>query len=94
MPRQSAAYRSNSRRGTENGEKKERNDRLVAVAEESCLYGHIRHIDDFEESFLRQLESFFVNYHSLDGPSSRVVGKCGPAEARKLLKRSKKMAKK
>lgn len=74
--------------------KKERNDRLIAVAEKSSLYGHVRRIDDFEPFFLKQLEVFFVDYHSLDGTKFRVVGSCGPDEARKLLKRSRKLAKK
>src|SRR3984957_2871972 len=33
--------------------KKERNDRLIAPVENSHLYGHIKHVDDLEDSFLK-----------------------------------------
>ena len=72
---------------------KERNDRLVAVAEKSHLYGHITHIDSLERSFLKELEEFFVNYHALEGSKFRVLGHRGPPEATKLLKKARKQTK-
>ena len=64
----------------------ERNDRLLAVAEEeSHLYGHIESVDDLEDSFVKELEEFFVNYHCLEGTKFTCSGKGGAAEARKLL---------
>lgn len=74
--------------------KKVRNDRLVAVSEKSLLYGSIGRLGDLGAYFLDQLERFFTNYHSLDGVNFRVLVTCCPSEARALLKRSRKMAKK
>jgi inorganic pyrophosphatase len=76
-----------------NAKKKERNDRLVAVAEKSHLYGHITHIDELEDSFIQELEKFFVNYHALEGSKFSVLGKRGSLEAGKLLKKARKKAK-
>jgi inorganic pyrophosphatase len=76
--------------GNSKKKKQERNDRLVVVAEKSHLYGHITHIGELEGSFIQELEKFFVNYHALEGSKFRVLGKRGPPEAGKLLKKARK----
>jgi inorganic pyrophosphatase len=75
------------------GTKTERNDRLLAVAQRSRLYGHITDIDQLEDSFLKELTDFFVDFHRLEGKRFRPVGNGGPGEARKLLKQAIKKAK-
>ena len=45
---------------------------------------------DLGKQFVRQLEEFFVDYHKLSGEQYRVLGLKGRAEARKLVKSSRK----
>src|SRR5229473_363639 len=44
------------------GKKRVRNDRLVAVAEANHLYANVKKLDDLPKQFIKELESFFVNY--------------------------------
>jgi inorganic pyrophosphatase len=74
--------------GSRDGKKKERDDRLVAVAEKSRLYGHLKTLDDLGDSFVTELERFFVNYHGLDDNKYRVLDKCGPEAAWTLVKKA------
>jgi inorganic pyrophosphatase len=50
-----------------------RNDRLLAVAEVSRLYEHVRTLDDLGEGYLDQLESFWVQYNALKGKRFKVL---------------------
>jgi inorganic pyrophosphatase len=72
----------------EQGDKKEkvRNDRIVAVEQDAHSWADIKTIDDLGKEFCRELEKFFVNYHSLSGERYRVLGVKGPNQARKLVK--------
>ena len=63
-----------------------RNDRILAIQEDAHAWADIKTIDDLGEQFCCELEEFFVNYHRLSGKEYRVLGRKGPAEARKLLK--------
>jgi inorganic pyrophosphatase len=47
------------------GKKKVRNDRIVAVAEANHMYANIRRLKDLPKQFLKELQEFFVNYHTL-----------------------------
>ena len=84
--------------GAVKGERREvgarvtRNDRLIAVAEKSHLFGKLKSLDELDSSFTTELEEFFRNYHSLDDQKYRILGKCGPPEARKLLRAAEKKA--
>lgn len=69
-----------------NKKKKIRNDRIVAVEQEAHSWAEIKTIDDLGKEFCRELEEFFVNYHSLSGEQYKVLGIKGPAQARKLVK--------
>ena len=64
---------------------KERNDRIVAVADENHSFADIKHIDDLGKLFLRELEEFFVNYHELSEEQYRVIDVRGPGHARKRI---------
>ncbi len=68
--------------------KKERNDRLLAVAKSSHTHSDIHSIKDLNESLLREVESFLVNYHSNDGKEFKVLGCKGPDAAVKYLKKA------
>jgi inorganic pyrophosphatase len=62
------------------GKKKVRNDRLIAVAEMNHEYAYLKKLGDLPKKFLRELEHFFVNYHSLQGKEYRLLG-CKKADA-------------
>lgn len=68
------------------GGKAIRNDRLVAVALPSHTHGDLRHVDDLNRNLLRELETFFVNYHAEYGQKFRVLGCKGPRGAWKIVK--------
>jgi inorganic pyrophosphatase len=72
---------------TEDG-KKERNDRLLAVAESSHTHSNVKSIDDLNKSLLREIEKFFVNYHENDGVAFKVLACKGPGAAAKCLKKA------
>jgi inorganic pyrophosphatase len=66
--------------------KKIRNDRIVAVEQDAHSWAEIKTIDDLGKEFCRELEEFFVNYHSLSGEQYKVLGIKGPGQALKLVK--------
>ncbi len=72
----------------EQGDKKdkERNDRIVAIEQDAHSWEDIKAIDELGKQFVRELETFFVNYHQLSGKQYRVLGLKGPDQARKLVK--------
>jgi inorganic pyrophosphatase len=72
------------------GKKKIRNDRLVAVAEANHMYANIRKLKDLPAQFLRELEDFFVNYHSLEGKKYRLLGCKDSQVALTLIKQAQK----
>jgi len=71
------------------GKKKIRNDRLVAVAEMSHEYGHLKKLSELPKKLLKELEQFFVNYHQLEGKDYRLLGCKGKATAMELIKKAK-----
>jgi len=72
---------------TEDG-KTERNDRLIAVAAHSRDYSDVNNIKDLNDNMLKEIEQFFVNYNKEKGKKFKVLGRQGPREALKLLKKS------
>jgi inorganic pyrophosphatase len=74
------------------GEKKQRNDRVVAVEEGNHSYAHVKCIDDLGKSFERDLEECFVNYHRLSGKEYRILGLKGPAAGRRCVMQARKRA--
>ena len=55
------------------GKKRIRNDRLVAIAEANHMYANIRRLSDLPDRFINELESFFVNYHNLEGKQYKLL---------------------
>jgi len=76
------------------GKKKVRNDRLVAVERDNHSYASIKHIDDLGKAFVKELEAFFVNYHSLSSKRYSILGVRGPREAYRRLDEGRKAVRK
>jgi inorganic pyrophosphatase len=56
------------------------------------MYAHIRKVTDLPQQFLRELETFFVNYHKLEGKRYKLLACKGNAEAMKMIKQAEKAA--
>ena len=69
---------------------KVRNDRIVAVEQNTHSWADIRTIDDLGKHFLKELEEFFVDYHRLSNTQYKIIDVRGPNHAMKLVKSSKK----
>lgn len=65
--------------------KKERNDRLVAVASHNHGHSNLKNISDMNQKLLEELAEFFVNYHRQDDTKYKFLGTRGPKEAARLL---------
>jgi inorganic pyrophosphatase len=72
----------------EEGGKKERNDRLIAVAAHSHEHSEVKSITDLNDKNLSEIEQFFVNYNKERGKEFKVLGRKGPKAAWKLFERS------
>lgn len=70
------------------GKKKERNDRLIAVAAESPTHGQIRKISMLSPALLKEIEHFFVSYNNERGKEFEPIGRYGPKRARRLIRKA------
>jgi inorganic pyrophosphatase len=72
----------------EEGKKKDaiRNDRIVAVERDNHSFSDIKHVKDLGSEFVRELETFFVDYHALSGKKYRILAARGPKEAERRLR--------
>jgi inorganic pyrophosphatase len=66
----------------------ERNDRLIAVAEENHSYSELRNIDEMNKTLLDEIGQFFANYHKARGSRFKVLDVRGPKQAYQLLKKA------
>jgi inorganic pyrophosphatase len=73
--------------------KKERNDRLLAVAALSHLYANVHDVDDLEPNFIDNLKMFWANKAKQTGKQFKILGVGKPAQAVKAVKGSAKAAK-
>lgn len=69
--------------------KTNRNDRLIAVAQQSLLYSEIKRIGDVNPTVLKQIEAFFVNYQRVRNIGFRVPGSRGPHAAVAILRKAR-----
>src|SRR5690349_18888267 len=60
------------------GNKRMRNDRLIAVAVHSYSHEDLRSIDEVSRALLDQLEQFFISYNKSRGKKFKVKGRHGP----------------
>ncbi|HEX3822135.1 MAG TPA: inorganic diphosphatase [Candidatus Sulfotelmatobacter sp.] len=62
-----------------------RNDRLIAVANQSLLYSDTKTLKDLNPKVLEQIQEFFVNYQKVRGVEVKILGQAGPREALQIL---------
>lgn len=65
-----------------------RNDRVIAVAEGSLLYGETRSLQDLSPTILKQIEDFFGNYQRARNIRFTVLERGQPREARAVLEKA------
>jgi inorganic pyrophosphatase len=70
---------------TEDGEV-ERNDRLVAVANDAHDYRDLTSLKEMNTNLLSELEHFFTSYNQQRGREFKLIAHRGPSAAKKLLK--------
>ena len=68
----------------------ERNDRLIAVAQDCHEHRDIRSISDLNERLLQEIEHFFVSYNEMANKQFKPLGRHGPRRADKLMKQAAK----
>ena len=78
-------------RQTEDG-KTERNDRLIAVAEQSRTHAEIDELADLPENLVHEIEHFFVSYNAAKGKRFEPTGRAGSRTARRLVVEGNKRA--
>src|SRR5947209_14417721 len=74
---------------SEDGEA-ERNDRLIAVAEDSHEHRDIRALKDLSARLVEEIEHFFVSYNEMAGKRFKPLDRHGPNQAEKLVKQGAK----
>lgn len=74
---------------TEEG-KTARNDRLLAVAEDSRNHRDVRSIDDLHGNLVEEIEHFFVSYNEAKGKRFEPLGRAGRERAEEVLRQSMK----
>jgi inorganic pyrophosphatase len=74
------------------GKKRNRNDRLLAVAEANHLYADIKKHSDLPDKWMEELEEFFVNYHRLEGKEYKLLGCKNIGQAERLIKQGRQAA--
>jgi inorganic pyrophosphatase len=62
-----------------------RNDRLVAVAEQSHDHKSLESLKQIHDHLTADIESFFASYHRLEGGDFKLVACYGPNKAEKLV---------
>ena len=65
--------------------KENRNDRLIAVAEQSVLYARIEELGDLDSTLLKQIEEFFTNYQKVRNIEVTVLSREGAESARQKI---------
>jgi inorganic pyrophosphatase len=68
--------------------KRNRNDRLIAVATQSIRYSDIYSLHDLAPSVIRQIEEFFVNYQRVRSVTVTILGRGGPTASMKILEKA------
>ena len=66
----------------------ERNDRLLAVADNSATHRSIRELSDLSPDLIAQIEHFFVSYNQAKGKRFEVKGRAGRRRALALVKKA------
>jgi len=72
----------------ENG-RTDRNDRLIAAAEQSLLYAEVRTLADLNPNVLAQIDAFFVNYQKVRGVEFTILGHGGTEKAHEIVRQAR-----
>src|SRR5215471_7028641 len=56
----------------------ERNDRIIAVAQQSLLYKEVTDLKNLNETVVKQIEAFFVNYQKVRDIKYKILRRQGP----------------
>ena len=67
-----------------------RNDRMLAVTTVSRLYAAVHTLDDLPPTLVAEVEQFFISYNKMRDRVFKPLGRCGPKEAMKMIKRGMK----
>jgi len=70
----------------EKGEDTVRNDRFVAVAQDSRTLSDVKSLADLRPGLLKEIKAFFVQYNKLAGKKFTPIGDCGAKRALSLVK--------
>ncbi len=75
------------------GDQRQRNDRLLAVASASQTFQNLRSLEDLPGQMLEHMQEFFVTYpRLLGGKTYRIIDSKGPEEAVKLIEAARRNA--
>jgi inorganic pyrophosphatase len=66
--------------------KRVRNDRLIAIAQESRNDKATNSVKQLSDHLMAELEHFFSAYHAMDGHRCQILGVHGPKKAEKLVR--------
>lgn len=70
--------------------RKERNDRLIAVASRSHAYEDVSSLGDLSKATVEGIEHFFISYNEFKNKEFRVLGRGSAKKAMQLLRESMK----
>lgn len=65
-----------------------RNDRVIAVAEESRQHESVKDLGDLTKELLHEIEHFFISYNNAKGGRFKPIGRVGHAGALALVKKA------
>jgi inorganic pyrophosphatase len=74
------------------GKRPVRNDRVIAVACESSVYGSWNRLNNLDDEMLLAIEQFFVSYHAVQGRRFVPMGRAGPQQAHQAIARARERA--
>ena len=66
-----------------------RNDRVIAVAEESTTHRELNDLGDISAALLGEIEAFFDQYNRLEGKAFRVLHRRGGGAAKEIIDRAR-----
>lgn len=69
--------------------KRFRNDRLIAVAQQSILYEGVRELSKLNSVLLTQIEAFFINYQKVRGIEFSILAREDAQRAREIVIRAR-----
>jgi inorganic pyrophosphatase len=78
----------------EKSKKVVRNDRFIAIAEDSRILANVKGLSDLRSGLMEEIKEFFMQYNRLAGKEFTPIGACGAKKALALVKAGVRKAKK